>query len=151
MLSDNIELFFDLVGRTARGLEGAAKAFATVKSALEASKAAGDADVKAAITELTEQVAEAKFANAELRVRLADMKIALHEAQNRKSDFDRYVLWETPGGDLVYRVKEPRDPDEPAHYLCPACLDQGRKSILQTGGYDRVCHACETMYAIGGA
>lgn len=147
MFTEHVDLVFDLVGRTTAGAEGVAKAYNAVKSAFVSSEAAGDADLKSAIAELAEKVAEAKLANADLRVQLSTLKIALHEAQKRKADFDRYVLWKTPGGGFVYRAKEPRDPDEPAHYLCPNCADQGRKSIIQGRTHDRFCHTCKTPYA----
>ena len=61
---------------------------------------------------------------------------------------ERYELADTGQGSLAYRLKDGVEPPEPPHWLCPACYQQGRKSILkhETVPEGRaktlVCHPC---------
>lgn len=44
---------------------------------------------------------------------------------------ERYELADTRGGALAYRLKAGMEAGEPTHWLCPACYQQQKKSILQ--------------------
>jgi hypothetical protein len=62
-------------------------------------------------------------------VREAKAQIASLEAWNTEKQ--RYELKDVGAGSLAYAVKESMRNSEPAHYICAACYQHGRKSILQ--------------------
>lgn len=124
-----------------------AKGIAALQGLFKKSEAGGDAQIKLALSELTLQIAQAQVANADLKLQLAALQDALRNAQAFKSDLDRYVLWETPSGALVYRLAKEIGDGEPTHFLCPNCVEDKRKSILQGHRTYRKCPRCGTGFA----
>tara|TARA_R100000935_G_scaffold1906_3_gene5726 strand:- start:9216 stop:9707 length:492 start_codon:yes stop_codon:yes gene_type:complete len=104
-------------------------------------------DIKLATSEMLMQVASIQVANATLIQRLSMIEAALAASQSKKSDFDRYELWSTPAGSIMYRLKEGHDMGEPEHFICPNCIANKRKSYLQ-GNNTKICSGCETLFTV---
>lgn len=119
----------------------------TVKGLFQKSQAGADADIKLALSDLTLQVANAQVTNADLKLKLMALQDELRQAQAFKSDLDRYALWETPTGSVVYRLQNNAHEGEPFHCLCPNCIEVRRKSILQGDSYFRKCPNCKTEFS----
>lgn len=117
-----------------------------VKSLFKSSEAGANADVKLALSELTEQVANAQMTNADLKFQIAALQEELAKAQSFKSDLDRYELWETPTGSIVYRLRQTAEHVGPLHFLCPTCVESKRKSILQGHAGYRECPSCQAGF-----
>ena len=143
---ENLNGLLELVGDAGVATSQVGKAVETVKGLFKRTELAADADVKAALAELADQIANAKMANADLKIQLSALKDALREVQSFQAELDRYSLWETPTGSIVYRLKEAAAGDEPMHYLCPTCVEEKRKSILQGGERYRECPVCKTEF-----
>lgn len=146
---DDLQTFSDLIKLTSDGVKTATNAVGLVerlKSTLAKSKAPSDPELRALIAELSEEVVNAKLANVDLKATLLEMKESAIEADAKNSEFDRYELWETPAGKLVYRLKEEKQGSEPMHHICPNCYVKGSKSILQGGKSYLRCHSCETSF-----
>lgn len=65
------------------------------------------------------------------------------------SERERYELVNIRGGSFAYMLKQHAAGDEPAHWLCANCFNDGRKSILQRKGRPRQgsgeeAYACDT-------
>lgn len=73
----------------------------------------------------------------------AQVEEQLVDERQRNQDRDQYIL-ESVGGSYAYRFAGQGRPD---HYLCAACFDAGKKSILHVvylqGGRDFQCKLCE--------
>lgn len=135
-----------LAGDAGTATGNIARAIQTVQGLFQKSQAGADADIKLALSDLTLQVANAQMANAELKLQLTALQDELRQAQALKSDLDRYELWETPTGAVVHRLKEAMNNGEPLHYLCPNCVQEKRKSILQGHASYRTCPNCDTGF-----
>ncbi|SUZ34091.1 hypothetical protein ROE7235_03873 [Roseibaca ekhonensis] len=144
---ESVESLIDLAGNAGTTTGKLANAFATVQKLLNKTQAGGDADIKLALSELALQVANAKLANADLKLQLTALKDELHEAQVFKSDLDRYTLWETQTGAIVYRLEKAIQDGEPIHYLCTNCIESKRKSILQGTKHHRSCPCCKAGFS----
>jgi hypothetical protein len=74
----------------------------------------------------------------------------IRELEETASEKGRYELVEDYPGTITYRVKEAARNGEPAHYLCPGCLDnRSVKSILQFNYGKKivgVCHECSKTF-----
>lgn len=69
---------------------------------------------------------------AALTRRIGELEEALVKAEGRKAEAERYQLHAFgPTGALAYAVKPGMERGEPPHYLCAACMDQGKTSKLQ--------------------
>lgn len=121
----------------------------TLKGVFKRSEAAGDADLKMAISELALQVGEASLANADLQVKLADFQREALKTNKFEAEVKRYTLWETPRGDFIYRLDAAKDQGQPLHHICPNCVEKEQKSILQGGNYVNTCPNCKAKYKIG--
>ncbi|MCD9146633.1 hypothetical protein [Pseudophaeobacter flagellatus] len=126
-------------GKIATGLD-------KVKSLFKSSETGADSEVKLALGELSEQVANAKVTNAELKLLVLALQAELAQLQSFRSDLDSYELWETPTGALVYRLCQNAEGKEPLHFLCPTCVEGKRKSILQGHSGFRECPVCKSGF-----
>lgn len=143
---DAVNQIVDLMGNaTDKGFKFV-QGWQAVSELLNSSKAGTDPDVKAAIANLTLQVANSESARADLTMTLVSLKGALADLQAHYSDLERYELWETPSGSLVYRLKGLANEGQPLHYLCPHCVEAKRKSILQGDRYSKTCHPCGAAF-----
>lgn len=76
----------------------------------------------------------------ELQAARAKADQLAHEVEAVKaeiSDLSGYRLVELAPGALVYGPREGYAVDEPPHYLCAACRDDAKKSLLQFAGYEK--------------
>jgi hypothetical protein len=88
------------------------------------------------------------------KIRELTAKLAALEAW--ETEQERYQLTDFGGGTLVYVLKPDRANGEPSHRLCPACFQNGNKSILQNrggiyGGGREIwdCPACKHPFKLG--
>lgn len=144
---ENLSGVLKLVGDAGTATGKVAKSVETLKTLFKKSETGADADLKMALGELAVQVANAQVANSDLKLKLAALQDELAEAQAFQSDLERYDLWETPTGAVVYRVKAECQGAEPMHYLCPNCIEDRQKSILQGHAKYRKCPRCSTGYS----
>ncbi|MEM7269657.1 MAG: hypothetical protein AAF401_10430 [Pseudomonadota bacterium] len=68
------------------------------------------------------------------------------ELKNEQADFDRYALTATEGGARLYRLKPGCEAGEPDHYICPKCITDRVKSILQPNGTQVECPRCGGLF-----
>ncbi len=95
-------------------------------------------EVRAAVTDLGEQVVKAREENVELRKQAIELRDQIIEMKRREEKFAGYVLWETPLGSILLRSGQEV---QPVHYLCPNCHDAGVKTILQGNNHSKQCTA----------
>ena len=135
---------------TASNAGGAVKqwggAFSTFKALFDKCEASSNADLKAALAEMTLKVADAELASADLKMQLVSLKEEIERVNKFKSDLDRYELWQTPAGDPVYRLKALEGETEPVHFLCPNCIQDGRKRVLLGNDFLKECNDCKASY-----
>lgn len=102
-----------------------------------------DPEIKKGIVDLLDNLLEAQQTNLALQEKLALLRTELHAMKAAQDDLERYVLTQTPGGALVYAVRDPGRTGEPAHTLCANCYTGGKKSVLQAlGNLFHRCPAC---------
>lgn len=134
------------------GLSSLKAAFGIAKGLNAAATQASINEVKVELTQhiLEAQAAltaayEAQSATAE---RIRELEQEIVRLKDWKADKQRYELKDTGQGTPAYAPKAGMENGEPSHWLCPACYQQGKKSILQhehlaTGRVETlVCHPC---------
>jgi hypothetical protein len=80
---------------------------------------------------------------------IRELEQRIREIEGWEREKHRYVLVKLYQGSLAYIVKEESRGSEPRHYICAACYQEGKKSILQgfTSGYGEhvlTCPRCNT-------
>ncbi|GAB3416774.1 hypothetical protein NX774_12095 [Massilia agilis] len=60
-----------------------------------------------------------------------ELEDELGRVKAEKADFDRYELAEVAPGVLAYALRDAHRGLEPMHYICPACRNNSKKSILK--------------------
>lgn len=139
-----------LAGNAGAATQNLAKGLEAIKALFKGSEVGADTNVKLLLSEMTLQIANAQLSNSDLKLTLAALQDELAKAQRFQSDLERYYLWETPSGSIVYRLEGFAQGGEPMHYLCPGCIESKRKSILQGDEKWRNCPACKTEYPFSG-
>lgn len=100
------------------------------------------------ILDAQQALTAANAAQADTAETIRQLEQKIVQLENWEADKQRYVLTDTGRGTLAYRLKEGMENGEPAHWLCPNCYQQGKKSILKhefiaTGRVQTlVCHPC---------
>lgn len=91
-------------------------------------------------------VAQEEQAQATKKIEKLEQEIA--RFKDWEVEKRRYQLEDTGQGSLAYRLKSEALTDEPVHWICPSCYQNGKKSILKhetlaVGRTDTlVCHPC---------
>lgn len=94
-------------------------------------------------SELASQEKQAALAE---RVRELENQIA--QVENRKTQMQRYALFQFPTGALAYAVKSGEENGEPVHCLCTSCVDKKQRSTLQPHGRLLRCTVCKINIAV---
>ena len=65
-----------------------------------------------------------------------DLKARMAELETWDAEKQKYQLEQVHSGALAYVLKPEADTGEPPHWLCAACYQHGKKSLLQEYGRD---------------
>lgn len=136
----------DTVARAAGAVRQVADAFASLKGVTKSPHGRSEAEVEAAIAQVTLAIENANLNNRLLDAQVAMLADAIRKANEAQAQLDRYQLWETEMGNLVYRLKDTERGDEPSHFICPSCHGEGRRSILQGQRWSKKCESCESVF-----
>lgn len=143
---DLLKSAFEFLGDGAKAVDNLSTIAFKLKGFFSAPQSSGDPELKALVVELMSQVQDAKIANFALKQELLEIREAAVKAQKQKKEFNRYELWQSPAGAVVYRLKQSDNTGEPLHYLCSGCKENAVKSILQGHDHLKECPICKTGY-----
>lgn len=143
-------------------------ALSSLKTAFDIAKGISDlksmTDVQGKVIELQQAIlaaqSSAMAANAEQYTAMEELRKLREELEKMsgwQQEKQRYRLFqaEGTGGSVVYALRESqKQQDEPPHYLCANCYEQGRKSILHntipsTGWTHWHCPVCKAQFPSG--
>lgn len=91
---------------------------------------------------------EAQQAYSASLKRIGELELQIVQLKSWDVESHRYELADTGQGSLAYRLKQGMENDEPSHWICPNCYQQGKKSILKKEALPvgraetLVCHPC---------
>mgnify|MGYP000542482157 CR=1 FL=1 len=155
---DTIRTALELVTKGSQATGSALKVIEQFKTMLGGAKQTDNdkglprQDVEALVTSLMTQLQDARLANIDLKEQLVELKEQALKAQRTQDEFGRYELWKTSRDNFVYRLKaNEAAPNEELHYICPKCLEDGTKSILQGSQFYKDCPTCKTKFAFNKA
>lgn len=132
----------------ASGLAAASAALTTVKHLAELDKVLGQAEMKLTLAGLKSDLADVRMALTDAKETIADLEGRVRSLNDWEDEKRLYALADAGNGVMVYRF-DGADQALPAHDLCPACWNVGRKSILQPEernpgrNMHLVCHSCK--------
>lgn len=109
-----------------------------LKLMFQSTQSAPVQEVRAAITDLGEQVMKAREENVELRKQAIELRDQIIDMKRREEKFAGYEIFETALGSVVLMSSKEV---KPVHYLCPNCHDAGVRTILQGNSYSKQCTA----------
>lgn len=132
------EQIAEAVSVGARSFEAITRGIQTLKGVFSSPKGVPVPQVADVLVDLREQVSLARDASSKLREVAAKLRDENTELKRRMEDFEGYELCETPLGAIVYRSTEG---NQPTHYLCPTCKEQGFKSFPQGDRHAKTCQA----------
>lgn len=138
----------ELAGQTVSTAEKSTSLVKSLAGFFKAPQTPDELEAKAAIILLTTEMLNAKEANTKIRKELIELRDAKLKASRFDRQFERYSLWETPGGMMVYRLDEAKAEGDPIHCICPDCAEQQKRSILQGGDEIKVCYQCKSAFRI---
>lgn len=129
----------DSVLRMARGF----------KDLVKSPKGASEAEIESAIEKLALAVENAKLQNDLLKTQVTVAENELRRAQAAQAKLEAYEVRSTPGGAVVYGLKDPDHLPYGRHLACPYCYEDERLSILQGDDFEKTCHRCKAAFTVG--
>ena len=101
-------------------------------------------DVQMKLTDAIASGLASQEKQAALADRVRELENQLAEIECWNSQIQRYALFQFPSGALAYALKAGMENGEPLHYLCTACVDKKKKTILQPSGRQLHCPECKS-------
>ena len=126
-------------------------AVTAVKGALDLARSAKDvndrAQLNAAMSDIMDKLTTAQSDLLELLTehhRLIDENRELKGQLSKEERFEQYRLKETERGGFVLELKDEYvTEDNPKHNICPACREEGKKSVMTKGSIYYNCSTCK--------
>lgn len=81
---------------------------------------------------------------ATLAVRVRELETQLRDSEDWKTQMQSYELFEFPTKALAYKLRADMANTTPMHYLCTACADKKKKTILQPIAMYLHCPECKS-------
>ena len=135
-------------------LSAAIQSIASISDLVKASRSLGNLnEINAAVAEVNSKMMEAMAKalaslerQGELQRRVQQLEQELEELRKWRLSANRYALHKFPPGSLAYRLKEEFEAEEPGHFLCAKCFDNGAHTKLQVVSTRRLsCFVCNSM------
>ena len=121
-------------------LKGAADLASSVRNIL--SEEDVSPKLKAELSQLLDQVIAAKQINIQAFEKFSEVKAELDAIDTFSKRMDSYALYRAPAGAIVYRSVD----IDPAHEICPNCVEDRKISFLQGPDYYKSCERCKASY-----
>ena len=102
---------------------------------------------KQLVLELLDKLIDAKAAQVEIHEAVLALQREIEQRDQFETDLSRYVLQDTGRGATVYRLKSDDSSGEPPHSICPACVANRKKAILQPATGRANCLTCPVCNA----
>jgi hypothetical protein len=96
-----------------------------------AADARDEAKLQAALSDVMAKLVEALSSGIELATRASQLQQDNEKLVQRLMDRENYVLTEVRAGVFALRYKVAEGDPVPTHYICQACENDGKKSVLQ--------------------
>ncbi|WFE73117.1 hypothetical protein P8S55_08460 [Halomonas sp. M1] len=124
---------------------------AAIKGALDLARTAKDvndqAQLSAAMSDIMGKLTSAQSDLLDLLTehhRLIDENRELKGKLSKEERFEHYRLKETELGGFVLELKDEHvTEDNPKHNICPACREEGKKSVMTKGSVYYTCSTCD--------
>lgn len=131
-----IESVLGLVS-TAMGATGkAVSTVEAVKNLFAPGKTPDSGEASKLLNALAAELTAVNMMNVQLSETLKVISRELKQQDEFEKELTRYALYETPQGDIVYKVREEMAAAEPIHFICPACLKRDKLFIFISGKGD---------------
>ncbi len=103
-------------------------------------------DANGRLMEATAMALASQERHSDLLTRITQLEEELAVLRARSVQAERYSLHKFPTNTLAYKLKDEFIGQEPTHFLCAKCVDNGGHTKLQPCGARRLkCFACQTI------
>ncbi|GAK71134.1 hypothetical protein RRU01S_15_00590 [Agrobacterium rubi TR3 = NBRC 13261] len=126
---------------SAVGLTGkAASTITAIKGMFEGGKTPDSGEASKLLNELANELTLANMTNVQISQALKALNQELLRQDEFAREKARYELFQTAEGSLVFKLSDAMRNNQPAHFICPVCLNRDRLvSFLQGNGDYRTC------------
>jgi hypothetical protein len=88
-------------------------------------------DMQSLILEAQGNAIEARSAHEEQANRIRDLESEISQFKSWQHERERYELMQLGDGTFAYMLKLAERGNQPPHWLCPNCFEDGKKSLFQ--------------------
>ena len=88
------------------------------------------AEVQSEVASMQEELSRLQNRDTSMQETIASLKQTIVDMENWEEEKQRYELQSVSSSSFVYALKKSHRDSDPAHWLCPQCFGDRRKSIL---------------------
>lgn len=127
-------------------IAAAIQGFKLLWDKIQATKELSDSTaILVAVNDVQQKLIAANNAAIASQDKVLELETKLREIEDWNTQIQRYELFKFPTSAFAHKLKQAND--EPMHYLCSACVNNKKKSILQPAP-DRRCLQCSECKAV---
>jgi len=145
---NTINSLADLAGSAGKNTGAVIDAVGKIKDLLGSKKPEDQEHLNDLLMEMREKLTETRMQNVDLKEAIIELREALLKQQEKENEFNRYELIKTEEDDLIYSLKDDDERNEPHHYICPRCKEDGIKSIMKARSSNAYCDRCNSSIAL---
>lgn len=143
---ESIKQALELTGTAGAAVKSIGNATDTIRGWVKGKGNDVPQEVREVIADLASRVADAKLANAELAIKLAEFQTNAIREDAFLNEKARYKLHETSLGVIVWALVAEKANGEPMRFACPLCMESGSISFLPNKGHYRMCKKCNSGF-----
>lgn len=105
-------------------------------------------ELQSLVNDLAQKLTAANMLNLQLSEAVNGLANDLRRDDEFRREKARYMLFETPPGDYVMKLRDDCLNGDPPHFACPVCLHESVISVLRKGEEFLICHRCRGAFQI---
>lgn len=142
-LNEVLGLASSAVGLTSK----AATTITTLKGLFGTEKAPDTGEAEKLLNALAGELTTVNVMNVQLSEALRALSQQLHREDEFEREKARYSLFQTAQGDYAFKLKDEMADGQPAHFICPVCLNRDKRfSFIRGNGDYKICQADSTHH-----
>lgn len=127
---------------SAVGITGkATSTIAAIKGLFDSDKAPDNSEAASLLNTLASELTAANMMNVQLSEALRTLNQELQRQDEFEIEKARYEMFQTPKGDIAFRLKNDSANGQPIHFICPVCLNKHKLISFMRGQYSLHCQA----------
>lgn len=119
----------------------ATSTIAAIKGLFDGDTKSDNSEAASLLNNLATELTAANMMNVQLSEALRALSQELQRQDEFETEKARYEMFQTPKGDIAFRLKSENANGQPIHFICPVCLNKHKLISFMRGQHSLHCQA----------